>query len=58
MFMVGSVLMMDFTKYVLSVEVFDELKLLFIFPSGCRMCLVVCQSTSTVLAISVIKSEV
>ena len=58
MSMVRSVLVMDFTKYVLSVEVFDELKLLFIFLSGCRMRLVVCQSTSTVLAVSVIKSEV
>src|SRR2546421_12676179 len=58
MSMVGSVLVMDFTRYVLSTEVFDELKLLFIFPSGCRMRLVVCQSTSIVLAVSVIKSEV
>src|SRR5256884_3698551 len=58
MSMVGSVLVMDFTRYVLSIEVFDELKLLFIFPSGCKMCLVVCQSTSTVLAVSVIKSKV
>src|SRR6185369_12421801 len=58
MFIVGSVLVMDFTKYVLSAEVFDELKPLFIFPSGCRMRLVVCQSTSTVLAVFVIKSEV
>ena len=56
--MVESVLVMDFTRYVLSAEVFDELKLLFIFPSECRMCLVVCQSTLTVLAMSVIKSEV
>src|SRR6185369_7551832 len=58
MSMVGSVLMIDFTRYVLSVEVFDELKPLFIFLSECRMRLVVCQSTSTVLAVSVIKSEV
>src|SRR5438874_11460162 len=56
--MVRSVLVMDFTRYVLSVEVFDELKPLFIFPSGCRMRLVVCQSISTVLAVSIIKSEV
>src|SRR6185369_13522104 len=58
MFIVESVLVMDFTRYVLSAEVFDELKLLFIFPSGCRMCLVVCQSTSMVLAVSIIKSDV
>src|SRR5438067_8322840 len=58
MFMVESVLVMDFTRYVLSIEVFDELKLLFIFPLGCRMCLIVCQFTLIVLAISVIKSEV
>ena len=56
--MVGSVLVMDFTRYVLSVEVFDELKPLFIFPSRCRMQWVVCQSTSCVLAVSIIRSEV
>src|SRR5256885_14694348 len=58
MSMVRSVLVMDFTRYILSAEVFDELKPLFIFLSGCRMHLVVCQSTLTVLAMSVIKSEV
>src|SRR5438128_173104 len=58
MLIVESVLVMDFTKYDLSVEVFDKLKSLLIFPSGCKRCLVECQSISKVLAVSMIKSEV
>ena len=57
-FIIRSMLLMDFTRYVLSIEVFDELKLLFIFPSRCRTRRVVCQSTSCVLAVSIIKPEV
>src|SRR2546421_12829073 len=57
-FMVRSVLVMDFTKYVLSAEVFNELKPLLIFSSEWRMRLVVCQSTLKALAIFMIRSDV